>query len=173
MALDEECRQITAKIGAAKYRGSLQLIPCFAVSPSDLLQYFHEHKPHVVHFSGHGTRGGEILLKGKNGKSKAVSAPSRKNLFTALKDNIHVVVLNACFAKIQAEAITEVVDCAVGMNNAIRDDAAIAFAAAFYHAVGFGKSVGVAFGCGITAMRLEGIPGKTIPETAARQGRGS
>jgi hypothetical protein len=170
LALDEECCQITAKIREAAHRDSLELISCWAVRPKDLLQHFHQHKPHVVHFSGHGTREGEIILKGKNGKSRAVSALSLKHLFTALKDNIRVVVLNACFSTIQAEAITKVVDCAIGMNNSIRDDVAVVFAAAFYQAIGFGRSVGVAFDCGIAAIRLENVPGKRIPKLLVGNG---
>ena len=46
-----------------------------------------------------------------------------------------------CFSAPQAEAITQLIDCAIGMNEAIGDQAAITFAAAFYRAVGFGRSV--------------------------------
>ena len=47
------------------------------------------------------------------------------------------MILNACYSKKQAEAITQVIDCAIGMNDAIGDEAAITFAASFYRAIGF------------------------------------
>ena len=170
LALDEECRQITEKIRAAAHRDSLELITRWAVRPEDLLQHLNEHRPHVVHFSGHGTATEEIVLLDKDRNPKTVPAPALKQLFATLKDNIRVVVLNACFSKQQASAITEVVDCAIGMNKAIGDDAAIAFAAAFYQAIGFGRSVKVAFESGKSALMLEGIPEEKTPELLCKTG---
>lgn len=170
LALDEECREITEKIRAADHRESLELITRWAVRPEDLLQHLNEHRPHVVHFSGHGTKAEEIVLLDKDRNPKAVSAAALKQLFITLKDNIQVVVLNACFSEPQAAAITEVVDCAIGMNKAIGDDAAIAFAAAFYQAVGFGRSVKVAFESGKTALMLAGILEENTPRLICRQG---
>lgn len=170
LALDEECRQITEKIRAAAHRESLELITRWAVRPDDLLQHLNEHSPHVVHFSGHGTASEEIVLLDKDRNPKTVPAPALKQLFATLKDNIRVVVLNACFSKKQASAITEVVDCAIGMNKAIGDDAAIAFAAAFYQAIGFGRSVKGAFESGKSALMLEGIPEEKTPELICRMG---
>lgn len=170
LALDEECRQITEKIRAAAHRDSLELITRWAVRPEDLLQHLNEHSPHVVHFSGHGTATEEIVLLDKERNPKTVPAPALKQLFATLKDNIRVVVLNACFSKQQASAITEVVDCAIGMNKAIGDDAAIAFAAAFYQAIGFGRSVKVAFESGKSALMLDGIPEEKTPELICKTG---
>jgi hypothetical protein len=59
LKLDEEIRQITAKIRAAEFRDSLELVACWAVRPDDLLQALLEVKPHVVHFSGHGSKAQE------------------------------------------------------------------------------------------------------------------
>ena len=58
---------------------------------------------------------------------------------------MRIVVLNACHSRAQAEAITEYIDCAIGMQRAVRQDAAVAFAAAFYGAIAFGRSVHEAF----------------------------
>ena len=170
LALDEECRQITEKLRAADHRDLLELITRWAVRPGDLLQHLNEHRPHVVHFSGHGTPTEEIVLLDKDKLPKTVPAPALKQLFATLKDNIRVVVLNACFSKSQASAITEAVDCAIGMKKAIGDDAAIAFAAAFYQAIGFGRSIKVAFESGKSALMLAGIPEEETPELLCRKG---
>ena len=110
------------------------------------------------------------MLVGKNRTSKTVAGPALKNLFAALKGNIHVVVLNACYSASQAKAITSVVDCCIGMNDAVLDDAAIAFAAAFYQAIGFGESVKAAFDCGIAAISIEGISETRTPKLLCRRG---
>src|SRR5205085_9419327 len=91
------------------------------------------------------------------------------SLFRTLKDNIRVVLLNACFSQPQAEAIIQVCDCAIGMKVAIGDRAAITFAASFYRAIGFGRSVQEAFDQGKTALLLEGIREEQTPELMTRQ----
>jgi CHAT domain-containing protein len=162
LKLDKEAREIEAKIRAAEYRDSLELITKWAVRPDDLLQALNQHKPHIVHFSGHGNPTEEIVLLDELGKPKPVTKEALVHLFRALKDNIRVVVLNACYARPQTEAITEEIDCAVGMMRAIGDNAAITFAASFYRAIGFGRSIKQAFDQGIAALLLDGsLQGKT------------
>lgn len=168
--LDEEVRAITQKIRSAEYRDTLQLYSVWALRPDDLLQYLNEHHPQIVHFSGHGSQAGEILLADEHGDAKPVSAKALQALFTTLKDNIRLVVLNACYSKIQAQAIAEIIDCVIGMNTAIGDKAAIIFAAAFYRAIGFGRSIKDAFDQGITALLLEDIAGEQTPELLVKDG---
>lgn len=170
LALDKEIREIDAKIRASDFRDALQLVSHWAVRPDDLLQFLNQHKPHVVHFSGHGSEANEILLLSDAGKSQPVSTAALRELFRTLKDNIRVVVFNACFSRSQAAAIVENIDCAVGMNKAIGDQAAITFAASFYRALGFGRSVQEAFDQGKTALMLAGIREENTPELLCRQG---
>ena len=56
LALDEECREITAKIRSAEHRDAIELIAAWAVRPPDLQELLLQHRPHVVHFSGHGAK---------------------------------------------------------------------------------------------------------------------
>jgi hypothetical protein len=170
LELDREIREITEKIRAAEYRDSIDLISAWAVRPDDLLQLLNQHKPQIVHFSGHGSESGEIILVDSRGEKKPVNPAAIKALFQTLKGNIRVVILNACYSKIQAEAITQVIDCAIGMNDAIGDEAAIAFAASFYRAIGFGLSIKQAFDQGIVVLLLEGIPEESKPELLVKEG---
>ena len=170
LKLDDEIRSISQKIRVSSYRDVLKLESLLAVRPDDLLQALNEHRPHVVHFSGHGSAAGEILLMDTNRQVKPVSAKALQRLFTTLKDDIRVVVLNACYSETQATAIAEAIDFVVGMSQAVGDDAAIAFAASFYQAIGFGRSIAEAFEQGKTAILLEGIPGAETPRLLARRG---
>lgn len=160
LRLDVEIREIAEKIRAAEHRDSLELISWWAVRPDDLLQALNQHQPHIVHFSGHGSDVDGILLENDRGIAQSVSKEALRALFHTLADNIRLVVLNACFTQVQAEAITEIVDCAVGTNKALSDQAAITFAASFYRAIGFGRSVQEAFDQGKTSLMLEGLPGE-------------
>lgn len=170
LALDEEIREITSKIRAADHHDSIDLISSWAVRPDDLLQLLNQHKPQIVHFSGHGSNSGELILTDNSGVSKPVTSRAIKALFTTLKDNVMAVILNACYSREQAEAITQVIDCAVGMSDSIGDKAAITFTASFYRALGFGRSIQDAFDQGITALLLEGIPEENIPELLVKSG---
>jgi hypothetical protein len=170
LALDEESREIKAKIRAAEYRDSLELLTEWAVRPDDLLQFLNQHRPTVVHFSGHGSQAAEIILLDKDRKPKPVNREALAALFRVLKGQIRLVVLNACFSRLQAESIAQEIDCVVGMGKAIGDQAAITFAASFYRALGFGASVQNAFDQAVVALQLEGIPEEATPQLLARPG---
>jgi hypothetical protein len=170
LKLDEEIRQITAKVRVAEHRDSLELVSRWAVRTDDLLQALLEVKPHVVHFSGHGSPAAELILLDAQGNPKPVSQEALVHLFKTLKDNVHVVVLNACHSQPQAEAIAKTIDYTVGMNRAIGDAAAIIFAASFYRAIGFGRSIKNAFDQGRAALLLEGIPEDQTPVLMTRTG---
>jgi hypothetical protein len=170
LRLDEEIRRITARVRAAEYRDSLELVSRWAVRPDDLLQALLEVKPDIVHFSGHGSPAAELIFLDEGGNPKPVSQAALVHLFRTLKDNVRVVVLNACHSRPQAEAIAETIDCTIGMNRPIGDEAAIVFAGSFYRAIGFGRSVKEAFELGRAALLLEGIPEDTTPELLARNG---
>lgn len=169
LRLDEEIRAITEKIRASEHRDSVQLISRWAVRPTDLLQALNEHKPHIVHFSGHGSDNDELVFQADDGSTKLVSKEAIVTTMSTLNDNICVVIFNACFSYAQAKAVTQHVDIAIGMKDSIRDDAARVFAAQFYAAIGFGRSVKQAFNQGISALLLEGIPEDDIPSLFVRE----
>ncbi|TVT27430.1 hypothetical protein FO441_10360 [Salinicoccus cyprini] len=87
-----------------------------------------------------------------------------------MSESIKLVIFNNCFSNGQAEMVTEHVGFAIGMNEAIQDEAAKEFAAQFYSALGFGHSVQKAFEQGKLALSLEGIEGDEIPELYSREG---
>lgn len=170
LALDEELRDIEHRIRASEHRDSLSLRSRWAVRADDLIQGLLEDKPTIVHFSGHGEGVEGLVLHSDKGPYQAVNAEGLRALFETLKDDIRVVVLNACYSREQAEVIREVIDCVVGMNAPIGDDSARKFAAAFYTGLGFGRSVEVAFNLGVTAIKLEGFKDGAVPELLLREG---
>jgi len=157
LALDEEIRAIDAKIRGAEHRDRLELASHWAVRLDDLSGLLMRRRPDIVHFSGHGDPLGEIILLAADGTPKPVPAEALAGLFRVLKDNVRVVVFNACHSEAQAKAVVRVIDCAVGMSRAIDDDHAIAFAAEFYQALGFGRSVQDAYDLGVTRLTGEGV----------------
>ena len=170
LQLDEEIRQIGIKLRAAEYRDAFDFVPRFAARPDDLLQALLEHRPEIVHFSGHGSAAQQLIFVDDQGNEKPVTKEALVHLFRTLKDNIRLVLLNACSTRPQAEAIAETIDCTIGMRKPIGDEAAIVFAASFYRALGFGRSVKEAFELGKAALLLESIPEDKTPELLTRAG---
>jgi hypothetical protein len=194
LALAREFKAIDAQIQAAEYRDSVELIAAWEVGPEELQPLLLRIKPHLVHFSGHGTEGtanggslsslptpdrelgpvkegpaAQLVLTGDAGQPLHLSKDPLVALLRALKENIRVVVLNACHTKSQAEAIAQIVDCCIGMNAAIGDEAAIVFSMAFYRALSFGKDVETAFNLGKIELQGRGIRQDQIPERYCRR----
>src|SRR5581483_8498832 len=107
------------------------------------------------------------------GNGVLVGAETLKRLFAQAKDDVRAVVLNACSTSEQARAIAEVIDFAVGMKGPIYDDAARVFAASFYGALKFGKSVEGAFGQGVLALSGSGLQGSPRSLAGAASSVGS
>ncbi|HEY0757585.1 MAG TPA: CHAT domain-containing protein [Ktedonobacteraceae bacterium] len=167
-AIDEEMRAIEQKVRAAEYRDGLVFQSNWAVRPDDLLQLLNQHRPQIVHFSGHGSQGG-LSLAGNDGQSRLVSTRALEALFATLKDNLRLILLNACYSREQAQALVKHIDCVIGMQESSHGDAATIFASSFYRAIGFGRSIQQAFDQGRTALLLEGIPDE-IPELLVKDG---
>lgn len=155
--LDEEIRTIEERIRLSKMRDLFDVKQQWAVRSSDLHWALLRHEPEIVHFAGLGTAAGEIVLEDEFGKSLPVSAKGMGHLFSILKDRVRCVVINACYSKKQAHAIAKHIDCVIGMSRAGRGRAAIWFAAAFYQALGFGRTIRTAFDLACNQLQLEGL----------------
>ncbi len=169
LQLDEEARGIEQRILQTDHRDAIVFVPKFAVRRDDLQLHLNKEKPHVLHFSGHGSKD-EIEFKGDDGNAAPVGKAGLKAMLKAVKDNIRLVVLNACYTQKAADSITDVIDCAIGMKRGIGDEAARVFAASFYLAVGFGRSVKNAFDQAIAALQVMGIPEDKTPVLSGRDG---
>ncbi|GIE35409.1 hypothetical protein Ait01nite_084540 [Actinoplanes italicus] len=170
LAIDEEAREITEKLRLSQDRDDFDLITRWAVRPADLLQSLNEHRPHIVHFSGHGTTTGEIMLAAADRGPQQVSPEALAAVFRATPDNTRVVLLNACYSAVQAQAIGTYIDFIIGMQAPINDRSATIFAAAFYSALGFGRSLRQAFEQGVAALMLHGMPDHDVPQLLIRHG---
>lgn len=167
LRLDEEIRAIDQVLRQTEFRDRFEIEQHWAVRVSDIQGLLLRHEPDIVHFSGHGSKAGEIVLEDNSGTSRPVSARALSQLFFILKNNIRCVVLNACYSERQAKAIAQHVDCTIGMSNSIGDLAAIGFATAFYQALGYGKTVKTAFDLGCLQIDLEGLGEHDIPKLLA------
>lgn len=160
--IDEELRKIEIKMKGTPYFNSVKLIHLFAMRTTDLTQKLREKKPVIVHFSGHGTESGELIFIDDKGAAKAVSPKAIKNVLKEFRDDIKLVLLNACYTRPAAEAIIEEIDCAIGMNKELGSNDAAIFASEFYGALCSGCSVQEAFN---QAKGTLGLEENNSPET--------
>jgi len=123
----------------------------FAASQADLRRHILDIKPSIIHFCGHGTERG-LVLEDNTGTAKVVPNEVLTDLLRTFADRIECVLLNACDSENLADDLVQHLNYVIGMNQEVRDDAAIAFAEAFYDALGAGESYERAFDLGKNAV---------------------
>ena len=169
LALDEEVRDITARLRATPGRDVVELRTAWAMRPLDLLTELNEHAPAVVHFSGHGTPDGRLVFLEASGQPKLVSGEALSATLATAGDGPgrgpQCVLLRGPGAGGDPSHRYR-----GRMDRPIGDEAARVFASAFYAALGYGWSVQKAFDQGRAALMLEGIPEEHTPQLYARAG---
>ncbi len=162
LRLDREVREIQDRLKRAKYGRQFTVQVAIAVRIRDLRQELLEHEPDIVHFCGHGDEEG-ILLEDEQGKAVLVPSEALSSLFALFSNQIQCVLLNACYAQHQAEAIHQYIPYVVGIKKKVTDKNAVEFVADFYTTLGWGKSIEDAFAFSRTAAQLSGLPDHLTP----------
>jgi hypothetical protein len=173
LRLDQELRDIGEGLQRSQQREQFQLEQRMAVRPRDIQRAMLDLNPQMIHFSGHGAGNEGLAFEDESGKAKFVTGEALADLFSLFVDQLNCVVLNGCYSEVQAKGIAQHIPYVIGMNKAIGDKAAIAFAVGFYDALGAGRDVEFAFKLGCAAIRLEGIAEHLTPvllkKTAANE----
>ena len=143
IVLDEEAREIFERLQEGPYRDRFQLHHHAAIKPGDLQRLLLMYEPHIVHFSGHGKR---------------VEQQNLAKVFALYNKHVRLVLLNACFTKAQARSISEVINYSIVTSTGTGDSVGVTFAGAFYRALGFGKSIRVAFESAKAELALTRLP---------------
>lgn len=156
--VDEEAREIFERIQEGPHRDRFELHKHTATRAIDLQRLLLFHKPHIVHFSGHASKKHQIILGGAPGRGKTIDQQGLVDVLGLYKRHLRLVVLNACFTKAHARSIAEVIDYSVGTDRRIGDKGSVAFAGAFYRALGFGKCIREAFSSAKAELVLTKMP---------------
>ena len=165
LGIQKELRKIQDELQRSVGRAGFLFEACLAARPSDLSRtLLVRPRPRVLHFSGHGTREGAICLEDDTGQVHPVSGTAIANLLEPISTDLDCVVLNACYARKQADAILRHVQYVVGMSDSIDDRAATAYSVGFYQALFNGEEIPVAhqLGCAQIQMVLEGEHEKPV-----------
>lgn len=170
LQLDAEARAIQDNIRRSEHREAIDFVTRWATEPLDILQAINEVNPQVVHFSGHGSQDDQLVLQGDDGQPKFVSLAAIVQVMLSASDTIRLVFFNICFSDDEAAAVVHYVEAAIGMKTSIGDEAAKVFAAQFYAALGFCKSLQTAFEQARAALMLQGIAEENTPQLYVKAG---
>jgi hypothetical protein len=168
LRLGEEIREIKEALKQSKNREQFEIVSESAVRVKDLRRALLEYEPAIVHFSGHGSGSNGLILENDSGETQLVSSEALAKLFKQFQTEVQCVILNACYSEEQAQAIHQHIDCVVGMNQAIGDEAAIKFAVGFYRALGAGEPYNNCFESGRTLIDLNAISEVDKPQIKYR-----
>jgi tetratricopeptide (TPR) repeat protein len=169
LRLMAEVREILEGLRMSRHREDFDFEPILAVRTRDLQQALRTEEPQIVHFSGHGTPAGQLLVEDTEGKAHSIAPAALADLFSLCTQHVECVLLNACYSEIQAQAIAEHIPYVIGTSTAIADRAAIAFSIGFYRALGDGMSFDEAFKWGRNQFRLD-FPDEVPPSMKAKPG---
>lgn len=155
LAIDREVRGLEERLRGGRFASWLSFRYAWAVRVQDLAREVREHRPHIVHFSGHGSGSG-IVVEDEQGAATLVSGEALDGLFRLEGKSVRAVVLNACLTAGQADAIARSVPFVVGTDSQIQDASAIEFAGRFYEELAAGGSCRQAYEAGVNGIDLAG-----------------
>ncbi|MFI5732596.1 CHAT domain-containing protein [Kribbella sp. NPDC051587] len=169
LRVDQEVRQVKALLKASKYRDLVDLQHLPAATSTDLMDGLNEHRPHVVHFSGHASSLGLVMeddMGSEDGRDLEFDLLAR--LLGATDTPPTLLVLNACDSLSGADDLLQTVPIVVAMADSVVDSSAVVFASRFYSAIASAQSVGSALEQGRVAMDLASLEGSDLPEARSR-----
>ncbi|MCP4702321.1 MAG: CHAT domain-containing protein [Gammaproteobacteria bacterium] len=163
LRLDAEAREIDEGLRRAKKSDDFHIKTSPAATPADIRRALLDHSPAIVHFSGHGKGEDGLVFDDGQGNSQRVNSEALAALFGLFAADVKCVLLNACYSEVQARSIARHIDYVIGMNREISDKAALAFAVAFYDAVGAGREIEFAYRSACVELQLQNIPEHLTP----------
>ena len=145
LALTQEAQAIDDHLQASSHGRRFVMVQQWNVKVEEIARKLLRFRPTILHVSGHGQPGGEIILVDDRGKPVPVADQALRQLLATVGTSVRIAVLNACYSEAQARALAQTVDAVVGMHAEIGDRVAARFAATFYEHLGHGLAVQPAF----------------------------
>jgi hypothetical protein len=164
--VDAEARRVREAIRGSIFRDNITLECRPAADLRTLLDGLNDHRPQVVHFSGHGDATGLATDNASLEKraDESVSFLLLAKALGATDSPPRVVVLNSCSSSGARKALATLGVTVISMRTSISDIAAASFAPPFYAAIASGQSVKSAFAQGKAAVEAVSIGEADTPE---------
>lgn len=172
LRVDLEVRMVQAAVRGSIFRDSIDVQFRPAADFNAIIDGLNDHRPQIVHFSGHSDVDGIAGDDGKitNVRSQDISYDLLAKALSATDNPPQVVVLNSCESSASKRALLAATSILISMRAGVSDIAANAFAPRFYGAIASGQSVKAAFDQGVVAVQAASLSEKDTPELSARAG---
>jgi hypothetical protein len=172
LRVDAEVRRVQQAIRGSVFRDNITVEYRPAADLGSLIDGLNDVRPQIVHFSGHGYRGGVVTDTGKvsQPRSKIVSFELLGKALSATDKVAEVVVLNSCESSSASKVLLPGAKVVITMRTSVTDIAASAFATRFYAAIASGQSVQSAFRQGTVAVEAVSIREADTPEIFTGKG---
>lgn len=172
LRVEVEVRQVQEAVRASKFRDNITLHYSPAADLDSIINGLNDHRPSIVHFSGHGYAGGLAVdhARVRRPGSRVITFELLASALAATDTPPSVVVLNACQSAGARKALLPPVKAIVVMQDSISDLAATAFANRFYAAIASGQSLQSAFNQGRVAVEAVSISEANTPALICAKG---
>lgn len=172
LRVDAEVRLVRDAIRKSEFRDLVELDHRPAASWEDLLDGINDNRPHVVHFSGHGGLDGLLMDNGSVDDPAGVEMgyDLLRRTLKATNEPPKLLVLNACETTAGTDELLDAVPVVIAMQESISDQAASAFATAFYAALASAQPVSKAFDQSILRMGMVALGEVDTPLCSAVDG---
>lgn len=143
LRVDTEVNNVLKALRGAGRKDIVDLLQRPAASIEDMVHGLNDHRPHVVHFSGHAENGllfdtADPLEVG----DQLVGYDTVARVLAATDQPPTLLVLNACRTVEGVERLKEVAAVVVATNDTVTDASSAIFATHFYGAIAAGQSIG-------------------------------
>lgn len=154
LRVDAEVSKVSEEIRRSRFRDNISLHQSPAANLDAIIHGLNDHRPRIVHFSGHGNSNGVAVDDGgiKRTKRQFVKFETLGRAFRATDTPPDVVVLNACNSAGARNALLASAKAIVVMQDSISDVGAVAFATKFYGGIASGQSLKSSFEQGVIAI---------------------
>jgi hypothetical protein len=162
---DGELAEFHKVKGGARYGHRLNLVHAPAADLNDLPGLLAEHRPTVLHFSGHSSAHPGLYFRKAPDKSQAVpvSGPAFAEFLRHHASQLVLVVLNSCTSTEAAAQIATAVDCcAIGTTADLDDGTAVQFTRDFYTQIAWGRSVLDALRLACSTVPMNSVDAKML-----------
>jgi hypothetical protein len=152
LQLRREYRTIEEAVRRGRRR-TLRVTLSAATRRQDVVPALGEHRPDIVHFAGHGSPNGHLLLEEDDGRVAPVSADGLAGVLKSA-GGVSVAVLNACHLGRYLDVVSPYAREVIGAAERLPDASALAFCQGYYAALALGESWERAFDSGVATVGL-------------------
>ncbi|CAN7725723.1 CHAT domain-containing protein [Mesorhizobium amorphae] len=143
LRVDAEVNNVLKALRSAKHKDLVELQHRPAATMEDLVDGINDHRPHVVHFSGHADGGllfdtADPIAAG----DQLVGYEAVARVLAATDHPPTLIVLNACRTAEAVEQMLEAAPVVIATNDTVGDASSAIFATHFYGAIAAAQTIG-------------------------------